>query len=131
MTMQDPIADMFTRIRNAHARDRVEVAMPASKTKSAIAKVLKDEGYISDFKTVSEGAHPELIIELKYYEGQPVIAQIQRTSKPSLRVYRGKDALPSVVGGLGIAIISTSQGLMSDREARAQGIGGEVLCSVY
>ncbi len=131
MTMQDPIADMFTRIRNAHARDRIEVAMPASKTKSAIAKVLKDEGYISDFKTVSEGAHPELIIELKYYEGQPVIAHIQRTSKPSLRVYRGKDALPSVVGGLGIAIISTSQGLMSDREARAQGIGGEVLCAVY
>jgi len=129
--MQDPIADMFTRIRNAHARDRVEVTMPASKTKSAIAKVLKDEGYISDFKTVSEGAHPELIIELKYYEGQPVIAHIQRTSKPSLRVYRGKDALPSVVGGLGIAIISTSQGLMSDREARAQGIGGEVLCAVY
>jgi small subunit ribosomal protein S8 len=129
--MQDPIADMFTRIRNAHARERVDVSMPASKSKSAIAKVLKDEGYISDFKTVYEGAHPELIIELKYYEGQPVIAHIQRTSKPSLRVYRGKDALPSVVGGLGIAIVSTSRGLMSDREARAQGIGGEVLCSVY
>ena len=131
MTMQDPIADMFTRIRNAHARDRVEVSMPASKTKASIAKVLKAEGYISDYKTVSEGTHLELVIELKYYDGQPVIAHIQRTSKPSLRVYRGKNDLPSVVGGLGIAIVSTSRGLMSDREARAQGIGGEVLCSIY
>ncbi|MDA0821926.1 MAG: 30S ribosomal protein S8 [Proteobacteria bacterium] len=131
MTMQDPIADMLTRIRNAHARDRVEVSMPASKTKAAIAQVLKDEGYISNFKTVTGDDHPQLVIELKYYEGKAVIAHLQRKSKPSLRVYRGKDDLPSVVGGLGIAIVSTSRGLMTDREARAQGIGGEVLCSVY
>lgn len=131
MTMQDPIADMFTRIRNAHARDRVDVSMPASKSKVAIAKVLKDEGYISDYRTAEGDGHPQLVIDLKYYEGRPVIAHIQRTSKPSLRVYRGKDAIPSIVGGLGIAIVSTSRGLMSDREARAQGIGGEVLCSVY
>ena len=131
MTMQDPIADMFTRIRNAQARARKDVSMPASKSKSAIAQVLKDEGYISDFKTVDDADHPELLIELKYYEGRPVIEHIQRTSKPSLRVYRGKDQLPTVVGGLGIAIVSTSHGLMTDREARAQGIGGEVLCSVY
>ena len=131
MTMQDPIADMLTRIRNAHARDRVEVSMPTSKTKAAIAQLLKDEGYISSYKTVTGDGHPQLVIELKYYEGKAVIAHIQRKSKPSLRVYRGKDDLPSVVGGLGIAIVSTSRGLMTDREARAQGIGGEVLCSVY
>ena len=105
--------------------------MPASKSKAAIAKVLKDEGYIADFRTVEGEGHPELLIELKYYDGQPVIAHIQRASRPGLRVYRGKDELPSVVGGLGIAIVSTSRGLMTDREARAQGIGGEVVCSVY
>ncbi len=131
MTMQDPIADMFTRIRNAQARARKDVSMPASTRKSAIAKVLKDEGYITDFRTVEGDQHPAMVIELKYYEGRPVIEHIQRTSKPSLRVYRGKDKLPTVVGGLGIAIVSTSRGLMTDREARAQGIGGEVLCSVY
>ena len=131
MTMQDPIADMFTRIRNAQARARKDVSIPASKSKSAIAKVLKDEGYITDYQTVDGDTHPELVIELKYYEGRPVIEYIQRTSKPSLRVYRGKDRLPKVVGGLGIAIVSTSRGLMTDREARAQGNGGEVLCSVY
>lgn len=131
MTMQDPIADMFTRIRNAQARARKDVSIPASKSKSAIAKVLKDEGYISDFKTVEGDGHPELVIELKYYDGRSVIEHIQRTSKPSLRVYRGKDEIPTVVGGLGIAIVSTSRGLMTDRDARAQGIGGEVLCSVY
>ena len=131
MTMQDPIADMFTRIRNAQARARKDVSIPASKRKSAIAQVLKDEGYIADFKTVAGDAHPELVIELKYYDGRPVIEHIKRTSKPSLRVHRGKDAIPTVVGGLGISIISTSRGLMTDREARAQGIGGEVLCSVY
>jgi len=129
--MQDPIADMFTRIRNAQARARKDVSIPASKSKSAIAKVLKDEGYITDYQTVDGDTHPELVIELKYYEGRPVIEYIQRTSKPSLRVYRGKDRLPKVVGGLGIAIVSTSRGLMTDREARAQGNGGEVLCSVY
>lgn len=131
MTMQDPIADMFTRIRNAQARARKDVSIPASKSKSAIAKVLMDEGYISDFKTIEGDPHPELVIELKYFDGRPVIERIQRTSKPSLRVYRGKDQIPTVVGGLGIAIVSTSRGLMTDREARAQGIGGEVLCSVY
>ena len=131
MTMQDPIADMFTRIRNAQARARKVVSMPASTRKSAIAKVLKDEGYITNFKTVDGDQHSEMVIELKYYEGRPVIEHIQRTRKPSLRVYRGKDKLPTVVGGLGIAIVSTSRGLMTDREARAQGIGGEVLCSVY
>jgi small subunit ribosomal protein S8 len=131
MTMQDPIADMFTRIRNAQARARKDVSIPASKGKVAIAKVLKDEGYIADFRTVEGDGHPELVIELKYYDGRPVIAHIQRASRPSLRVYRGKGELPTVVGGLGISIISTSRGLMTDREARAQGIGGEVLCSVY
>lgn len=129
--MQDPIADMFTRLRNAQARARKDVSMPASTRKSAIAKVLKDEGYITDFRTVEGSQHPEMVIELKYYEGRPVVEHIERTSKPSLRVYRGKDQLPTIVGGLGIAIISTSRGLMTDREARAQGIGGEVLCSLY
>lgn len=131
MTMQDPIADMFTRIRNAQARARKDVSMPASKAKSAIAQVLKDEGYISDFKTVEGEPHPQLIVELKYYEGKPVIEKIKRASRPGLRVYRGKDDLPTVVGGLGVAIVSTSKGLMTDREARAQGIGGEILCSIY
>ena len=131
MTMQDPIADMFTRIRNAQARDRIDVSMPNSKSKVAIAQVLKDEGYILDFRSVEGEGHPRLVIDLKYYEGRPVIAHIQRTSKPSLRVYRGKDNIPNVVGGLGISIVSTSRGLMTDREARAQGVGGEVLCSVY
>ena len=131
MTMQDPIADMFTRIRNAQARDRLDVSMPNSKSKVAIAQVLKDEGYILDFRSVEGEGHTQLVIDLKYYEGRPVIAHIQRTSKPSLRVYRGKDNIPNVVGGLGISIVSTSRGLMTDREARAQGVGGEVLCSVY
>jgi len=129
--MQDPIADMFTRIRNAQARARKDVSIPASKAKAAIAKVLKDEGYISDFHVVDGEPHPKLVVELKYFEGKPVIERIQRASRPGLRVYRGKDEIPSVVGGLGIAIVSTSKGLMTDREARAQGIGGEVLCSVY
>jgi small subunit ribosomal protein S8 len=129
--MQDPIADMFTRIRNAQARDRIDVSMPNSKSKVAIARVLKDEGYILDFRSVEGEGHTQLVIDLKYYEGRPVIAHIQRTSKPSLRVYRGKDNIPNVVGGLGISIVSTSRGLMTDREARAQGVGGEVLCSVY
>jgi len=131
MTMQDPIADMFTRIRNAQARSRKDVSMPASKVKAAIAKVLSDEGYIGDFRTIEGEGHPQLEIDLKYHQGRPVIERIQRASRPGLRIYRGKDGLPSIVGGLGIAIVSTSQGLMSDRQARAQGIGGEVLCSVY
>jgi small subunit ribosomal protein S8 len=129
--MQDPIADMFTRIRNAQARARKSVSIPASKAKAAIAKVLKDEGYISDFRVVEGDSHPELVVDLKYFEGKPVIERIKRASRPGLRVYRRSDKIPSVVGGLGIAIVSTSKGLMTDREARAQGIGGEVLCSVY
>ncbi len=131
MTMQDPISDMLTRIRNGQHRAKREVSMPASTKKAAIAEVLKKEGYITDYRIEGDGPQRELKVELKYYEGKPVIERVQRTSRPGLRVYQGKDDLPSVVGGLGIAIISTSKGLMSDREARAQGIGGEVICSVY
>jgi small subunit ribosomal protein S8 len=131
MSIQDPIADMFTRIRNAQARAKREVVMPASKRKAAIAQVLKDEGYIVDFSVAGEGPQRELTVQLKYYNGRPVIERIQRVSRPGLRTYRGAEELPSIVGGLGIAIVSTSQGLMTDRRARAQGIGGEVICSVY
>ena len=131
MSMQDPIADMFTRIRNAQARTKREVRMPASTKKAAIAAVLQQEGYINRYETDDSGTHPELVIELKYYEGRPVIEHIQRESRPGLRVYRGKNDLPSIVGGLGVAIVSTSRGVMTEREARAQGIGGEVICSVY
>lgn len=131
MSIQDPIADMFTRIRNAQARAKREVVMPASKRKTAIAQVLKDEGYILDYRVGGEAPHRELTVELKYYNGRPVIERIQRVSRPGLRNYRGAAHLPSIVGGLGIAIVSTSQGLMTDRRARAQGIGGEVICSVY
>lgn len=131
MSMQDPISDMLTRIRNGQERAKREVSMPASTKKAAVAEVLKSEGYISDFRVEEDGTHPQLRIELKYYQGKPVIERIRRVSRPGLRVYRSKDELPSVVGGLGVAIISTSKGLMSDREARAQGIGGEVVCSVY
>jgi small subunit ribosomal protein S8 len=129
--MQDPIADMLTRIRNAQQRAKREVAMPASTKKAAIAELLQSEGYISSYRVDDDGNRRVLVIELKYYHGRPVIEKIQRVSRPGLRVYRSKDELPSVVGGLGIAIVSTSRGLMSDRQARAQGIGGEVICSVY
>jgi small subunit ribosomal protein S8 len=129
--MQDPISDMLTRVRNAQERAKREVVMPASGKKAAIAEVLKNEGFITDYRVEGEGAQRALRIELKYYQGRPVIERIQRVSRPGLRVYRSKDELPSVVGGLGVAIVSTSKGLMSDREARAQGIGGEVICSVY
>jgi small subunit ribosomal protein S8 len=122
---------MLTRVRNAQERSKREVVMPASGKKAAIAEVLKKEGYITDYRVDGDGAARELRIQLKYYQGRPVIEHIQRVSRPGLRVYRTKDELPSVVGGLGVAIISTSKGLMSDREARAQGIGGEVVCSVY
>tara|TARA_B110000438_G_C15462905_1_gene499677 strand:- start:267 stop:656 length:390 start_codon:yes stop_codon:yes gene_type:complete len=128
--MSDPIADMLTRIRNGQSARKVTVAMPASKAKEAVAKVLQDEGYIIGFMTNGEGAENQLTIELKYFEGVPVIETIQRTSKPGLRIYRGKDELPKVLGGLGVAIVSTSAGVMSDRQARAKGIGGEVLCVV-
>ncbi|MGE0858924.1 MAG: 30S ribosomal protein S8 [Gammaproteobacteria bacterium] len=131
MSMQDPIGDMLTRIRNAQARAKREVAMPASKRKSAIAEVLKKEGYILDYKVDGEGATKELRIELKYFRGKPVIERVWRVSRPGLRIYKTKDQLPTIIGGLGVAIVSTSKGLMSDREARAQGIGGEIICSVY
>ncbi len=131
MSMQDPIADMFTRIRNAQARSRSEVTMPASTKKAAIAAVLEKEGYILGYEKVDGSPHPELTIKLKYYEGRPVIEKIKRETRPGLRGYRGKDDLPSAVGGLGVAIVSTSRGVMTEREARANGIGGEVICSVY
>lgn len=130
MSMTDPIADMLTRIRNAQAARKVEVEMPASTMKSAIAKVLKDEGYIADFATRERDGKPVLWIALKYYQGKPVITTLRRVSRPGLRVYKGKDELPKVMGGLGVAIVSTSQGVMSDRAARAAGHGGEVLCIV-
>ena len=130
MSMTDPIADMVTRIRNGQGARKVSVSMPASKAKEAVAKVLQDEGYILGFATEGEGATKELTVELKYFEGVAVIETIQRSSKPGLRIYRGKDELPKVLGGLGVAIVSTSAGVMSDRKAREQGIGGEVICVV-
>jgi small subunit ribosomal protein S8 len=130
MSMTDPIADMLTRIRNAQLVERAVVAMPASKVKIAIAKVLKDEGYIEGFKVTSEEAKPQLEIALKYYAGRPVIEKIERVSKPGLRIYKAKDDIPRVMNGLGIAIVSTSHGVMTDRKARATGVGGEVLCIV-
>jgi small subunit ribosomal protein S8 len=128
--MTDPIADMLTRVRNGLTSEKIAVVMPASRVKAAIAKVLKDEGYIKDFETSEQDGKPTLTITLKYYQGNPVISMIKRESKPGLRVYRRSGELPTVIGGLGIAIISTSKGIMPDREARAAGIGGEVLCSV-
>lgn len=130
MSMQDTLADMFTRIRNANMAEKQSVAMPASKQKAAVAQVLLDEGYISSFN-VSDETKATLSIELKYFEGKPVIEKIERVSRPGLRIYKSKDELPKVSGGLGISIISTSKGLMTDRAARAAGVGGEVLCSVF
>jgi len=130
MSMTDPIADMLTRIRNGQKARMVSVSMPASKAKEAVANVLKSEGYITDFSTDGEGAEKSLSVELKYFEGVPVIERIQRASRPGLRIYRGKEGLPKVLGGLGVAIVSTSAGVMSDRQAREKGIGGEVLCIV-
>ncbi|MCP5419204.1 MAG: 30S ribosomal protein S8 [Gammaproteobacteria bacterium] len=130
MSMTDPIADMLTRIRNAQAAAKAQVSMPSSKLKMAIATVLKNEGYIIDFAVVEDGNKRDLTVILKYFEGRPAIDKLQRISRPGLRVYKGKDELPKVMGGLGVAIISTSQGLMSDRAARAAGYGGEVLCIV-
>lgn len=128
--MTDPIADLLTRIRNAHHAEKISLTLPGSKVKAAIAKVLQDEGFIEGFDTSVEDGKPVLNIKLKYYEGEPVIEQIQRVSKPGLRVYKAADELPKVNGGLGIAIISTSKGIMTDRAARSAGVGGEVLCSV-
>lgn len=130
MSMSDPIADMLVRIRNAQLVGHTEVAMPASKLKASIAQVLKDEGYIEDFALRGDGAKKELRIGLKYYAGRPVIERLERVSKPGLRVYRGRDDIPRVMNGLGVAILSTSRGVMTDRKARADGVGGEVLCIV-
>lgn len=128
--MTDPIADLLTRLRNAHHAEKIALTMPGSKIKTAIAKVLKDEGYIEDFEASVNEGKPSLMIKLKYYEGTPVIEKIQRVSKPGLRVYKSAEELPKVNGGLGVAIISTSKGIMTDRAARSAGVGGEVLCSV-
>ena len=130
MSMHDPIADMLTRIRNAQRADKQSVTMPSSKLKVAIARVLKDEGYIDDFAVREADNKPQLDIELKYYAGRPVIERIERVSKPGPRIYKGVDGIPQVMNGLGIAIVSTSQGVMTDRKARSQGIGGELLCFV-
>jgi small subunit ribosomal protein S8 len=130
MSMSDPVADMLVRIRNAQMVGHNEVAMPASRLKASIAKVLKDEGYIEDFAVRDEGAKRELRIGLKYYAGRPVIERLERVSKPGLRVYKGHDDIPRVMNGLGVAILSTSRGVMTDRKARADGVGGEVLCIV-
>lgn len=130
MSMSDPIADMLTRIRNAQSVNKSIVSMPASKLKSAIAGVLKDEGYIDDFAVQAIDGKPQLNISLKYYAGRPVIEKIERVSRPGLRVYRGNQNIPTVMNGLGVTIVSTSKGVMTDRKARAAGIGGEVLCVV-
>ncbi|MBP9713606.1 MAG: 30S ribosomal protein S8 [Sterolibacterium sp.] len=130
MSMTDPIADMLTRIRNAQSAQKEAVLMPSSKLKVAIASVLKDEGYIGEFAVRENGGKPLLDIALKYYAGRSVIERIERISKPGLRVYRGKDDLPQVMNGLGVAIVSTPKGVMTDRSARAANVGGEVLCIV-
>lgn len=129
MSMHDPISDMLTRIRNAQRANKASVAMPSSKVKCAIAKVLQEEGYIDSF-LVSSGVKPILEIQLKYYLGKPVIEQIKRVSRPGLRVYKGADSIPRVMNGLGIAIVSTSKGVMTGRKALAAGVGGELLCIV-
>jgi small subunit ribosomal protein S8 len=128
--MTDPIADLLTRIRNGQAANKVEVSMPSSKLKCAIANVLKEEGYISDFATSDEDGKAILTVTLKYHNGTPVIETIKRSSRPGLRLYKGKDEIPSIQNGLGVAIVSTSKGVMSDRQARAAGEGGEILCVV-
>jgi len=130
MSMSDPIADMLTRIRNAQAVETVTVSMPSSKVKVAIAEVLKDEGYIDGFLVHAEGGKSVLDVSLKYYAGRPVIERLERVSRPGLRIYRGRDHIPPVMNGLGVAIVSTSKGVMTDRKARATGVGGEVICFV-
>ena len=130
MSMSDPIADMLTRIRNAQMVEKATVSMPASKLKAAIAQVLKDEGYIDGFKVATDGGKNELHVALKYYAGKPVIERIERVSRPGLRVYKGRDAIPQVMNGLGVAIVTTPKGVMTDRKARQNGVGGEVLCYV-
>jgi small subunit ribosomal protein S8 len=130
MSMSDPIADMLTRIRNAQLSEKQSVVMPASKLKSSIAKVLKDEGYIDDYVVRASDGRPQLEIGLKYYAGEPVIEKIERVSRPGLRIYKPSRDIPTVMNGLGIAIVSTSKGVMTDRQARGLGVGGEVLCVV-
>ena len=130
MSMSDPIADMLTRIRNAQASEKVTVLMPSSKIKVSIAKVLKDEGYVDNFAVRDVEGKPQLEIALKYYAGKPVIEKIERVSRPGLRIYRGREDIPQVMNGLGVAIVSTSHGVMTDRKARQTGVGGEVLCIV-
>ena len=130
MSMSDPIADMLTRIRNAQSVAKAAVTMPSSKLKVAIAQVLKDEGYIDGFAVKSEGGKSNLEVALKYYAGRPVIERIERVSRPGLRIYKGRDAIPQVMNGLGVAIVTTPKGVMTDRKARQTGVGGEVLCYV-
>lgn len=130
MSMTDPIADLLTRIRNGQKAGKPNVRIPSSRIKKAILEVLQNEGYVGEFRTEKEGGKESLVVELRYHEGTPVIESLQRVSKPGRRIYRAKDELPQVFGGLGVAIVSTSQGLMSDREARAKGQGGEVICVV-
>jgi len=130
MSMSDPIADMLTRIRNAQGVEKTEVVMPASKLKVAIAGVLKDEGYIDGFEVSPNDGKPQLRIGLKYYAGRPVIERLERVSRPGLRIYKCRNDLPEVMNGLGVAIVSTSRGVMTDRKARTQGVGGEVICYV-
>ncbi len=130
MSMSDPIADLLTRIRNGQSAGRPEVSVQSSRVKEAIVRVLKDEGYVADFVVRKDGGRSALVIALKYHAGKPVIERLERVSRPGLRAYRGKDALPKVLGGLGIAIVSTPAGVMTDREARRAGQGGEVLCVV-
>ena len=130
MSMTDPIADLLTRIRNGQSAGKNEVSVASSRLKTAIVKVLKDEGYIADFRLAADDTKPTLTVELKYYEGRPVIDRLERVSRPGLRIYRGKDELPKVMGGLGIAIISTPAGIMTEVQARAKGVGGEVLGTV-
>lgn len=130
MSMSDPIADMLTRIRNGQMTEKVSVRMPSSKLKKAIAQVLQDEGYIDGFVVRDNSGLPEMEVALKYYAGRPVIEKIERVSKPGLRIYKGRDDIPRVMNGLGVAIVSTSRGVMTDRKARSLGVGGEVLCVV-
>ena len=130
MSMHDPISDMLTRIRNAQRADKASVSMPSSKLKVAIAQVLKDEGYVEEFAVRAEDNKPVLDIQLKYYAGRPVIERIERVSRPGLRIYKGSNDIPKVMNGLGVAIVSTSKGVMTDRKARATGVGGELLCIV-
>lgn len=130
MSMTDPIADMLTRIRNGQSAGKQQISLPASKLKAAVAKVLSDEGYIGECAITDVDGKPQLTIALKYYQGRPVIETIQRVSRPGLRIFRGRDELPKVMGGLGIAVVSTSHGIMTDRAARAAGYGGEVICVV-